>query len=302
MSIGRQWPCQGYRALEKTGVPGNRDIPDRNVLKGNMIRGEYGLMKIIISPAKKMNIDTDSFAVDGRPEFIEDTKVLMDAVKSLSLSEARALWKCNDKLAELNYQRFRDMDLERALTPAVMSYEGLQYQHMAPGVFTQDALSYIAKHLRILSGFYGILKPFDGVTPYRLEMQAGLSVNGCRDLYEFWGERLYRSLFGEDECPGTVINLASKEYSKCIEKYITSDDRFITAEFGEWNGGKVKQKGTLAKMARGEMVRFLAENQICDPEDMKEFHALGFSYCGDLSAADRYVFISAGSGSESDYT
>lgn len=245
-------------------------------------------MKIIISPAKKMNVDTDSFATGGRPAFIEDTKILMNAVKSLNLAEARALWKCNDKLAELNYKRFRDMDLERALTPAVMSYEGLQYQHMAPAVFTTGALSYIAENLRILSGFYGILKPFDGVTPYRLEMQAALSVNGCKDLYEFWADRICKSLLAEDR---TIINLASEEYSRCIEKYITPDVRFITAKFGELADGKVKQKGTLAKMARGEMVRFLAENHICDPEDMKAFHELGFSYKEELSSTDQYVFV-----------
>ena len=245
-------------------------------------------MKIIISPAKKMNVDTDSFAVSGKPKFIEDTKVLMNAVKALDFSGVKKLWKCNDKLAELNYRRFRDMDLERMLTPAVMSYEGLQYQHMAPMVFTEEALSYITENLRILSGFYGVLKPFDGVTPYRLEMQAKLSVNGCRDLYEFWSDRLYRSLSAEDRI---IINLASKEYSQCIERYVTADDRFVTVEFGELTDGRVRQKGTLAKMARGEMVRFLAENHVCSPEGMKEFHELGFSYQEDLSDPDRYVFI-----------
>lgn len=245
------------------------------------------MFQIIISPAKKMNVDTDSFAIGGMPQFLEDTKVLMRKIQSLSLADARALWKCNDALTELNYQRFRTMDLEQRLTPAVMAYEGLQYQHMAPAVFTQGALSYIAEHLRILSGFYGILRPFDGVTPYRLEMQAKLSVNGCRDLYEFWGNRLYKSLAAEGD---TIINLASKEYSQCIEKYITAKDRWITIEFGELVQGKIKQKGTLAKMARGEMVRFLAENDIRDPEGIKEFHELGFGYCEELSDEGKYVF------------
>lgn len=250
-------------------------------------------MKIIISPAKKMNIDTDSFQVTGLPEYIEDAKLLLEAVRKLPLEEAQELWKCSGKLAELNYGRFRDMELERALTPAVMAYEGLQYQHMAPGVLTEPALAYIGKHLRILSGFYGILKPFDGVTPYRLEMQAKLSVKGSRDLYGFWGDRLYKSLQEEDR---TIINLASKEYSRCIEKYVTSGDRFITVEFGEAAGGKVRQKGTLAKMARGEMVRYLAENGIDGPEGMKEFRMLGFAYCRELSEEGKYVFISAGNG------
>ncbi|MDE5933589.1 MAG: YaaA family protein, partial [Lachnospiraceae bacterium] len=106
-------------------------------------------MKIIISPAKKMNVDTDTFEIGGMPEFMEDAEILMEAVKALSFSEAKALWKCNDKLAQLNYERFQKMDLRKSLTPAVISYEGLQYQHMAPGVFTAEALSYIGEHLRI---------------------------------------------------------------------------------------------------------------------------------------------------------
>lgn len=245
-------------------------------------------MKIIISPAKKMKIDTDTCAVSGIPEFIHDARILMEQIRSLNYQEAKALWKCNDALARLNYQRFQEMNPERMLTPAVIAYEGLQYQHMAPAVFTTDALSYIGEHLRILSGFYGILAPFDGVVPYRLEMQAKLPVNGSRDLYDFWGNRLYKSLTADDEI---VINLASKEYSRCIEKYITPEDWFITIEFGELINGKIKQKGTLAKMARGEMVRFMAENQIHTPEEIKEFHELGFFYSEEYSGRERYVFL-----------
>ncbi len=245
-------------------------------------------MKIIISPAKKMNVNTDSFEVTGVPGFIDDTILLMHDIQSLSLSEAKALWKCNDKLTQLNYQRFKDMDLIHRLTPAVIAYEGLQYQHIAPEVFTTEALSYISDHLRILSGFYGILKPFDGVTPYRLEMQAKLSVNGFKDLYDFWGDRLYQSLVDDDRI---IINLASQEYSQCIEKFITPKDHFITIEFGELVAGKVKQKGTMAKMARGEMVRFMAENNISDRNGIKEFNELGFAYSKELSVEDKYVFL-----------
>ena len=113
-------------------------------------------MKIIISPAKKMNVDTDTFEADGLPQFLDDTKILLKRIREFSLEEAKTLWKCNDKLAELNYKRFQNMDLERFLTPAVMAYEGLQYQHMAPGVMTEKGLTYLKDHLRILSGFYGI--------------------------------------------------------------------------------------------------------------------------------------------------
>ncbi|MCI8660406.1 MAG: peroxide stress protein YaaA [Lachnospiraceae bacterium] len=252
-------------------------------------------MKIIISPAKKMKVDTDSFEVRGLPEFMEDTKILMEKIQSFSFTEAKALWKCNDQLAELNYERFQSMDLKRGLTPAIMAYEGLQYQHLAPAVMTREALSYVEAHLCILSGFYGILKPFDGVTPYRLEMQAKLPVKGFKNLYDFWGDRLYERLSalnqGLPEEDQVIVNLASKEYSQCIEKYITKKDRFITVEFGQLTDKKVKQKATLAKMARGEMVRFMAEKRIVDPRKMRDFCQLGFAYSEELSEENRYVFV-----------
>lgn len=253
-------------------------------------------MKIIISPAKKMNVDTDSFEISGLPAFMEDTKILMQEIRALSYEEAKTLWRCNDQLARLNYERFQFMDPEKALTPAVMAYEGLQYQHLAPAVLTKEALSYIAEHLCVLSGFYGLLQPFEGVTPYRLEMQAKLSVKGCKDLYEFWGSRLYQRLRtlneGLPDGDRVIINLASREYSRCIEHYATEEDRFITVEFGQLTDGKIKQKGTLAKMARGEMVRFLAEKEIVEPEGMKDFCRLGFVYSEELSEESKYVFLS----------
>lgn len=255
-------------------------------------------MKIIISPAKKMNIDTDSFAVKGMPEFMEDTKILMQEIRSLPLAKAKALWKCNDQLTQLNYERFQVMDLEKALTPAIMAYEGLQYQYIAPSVLSKEALSYVEDHLCILSGFYGLLKPFDGVVPYRLEMQAKLPVKGNKDLYHFWGDRLYKKLCmlneGQPESDRVMINLASKEYSRCIESYITDNDRFITVDFGQIIEGKIKQKGTLAKMARGEMVRFLAEKKITNPEGMKDFCRLGYRYSEEWSNEKRYVFVETG--------
>lgn len=247
-------------------------------------------MKIIISPAKKMNMSRDSYEVTGMPCFLADTKILMQEIKKLSLAEAKALWKCNDKLAELNFRRFAEMDPEKCLTPAILSYEGLQYQHMAPGVFTDRALSYVQEHLRILSGFYGVLKPFDGVVPYRLEMQAGLSVEGKKDLYDFWGRRLYCRLM-EDNEDGVILNLASKEYAGAVEPYVKTPCRFITVSFEEDVDGKRKQKGTFAKMARGEMVRFLAENGIEDIEGVKRFTGSGYRFREELSGEWNYVFV-----------
>ena len=180
------------------------------------------------------------------------------------------------------------MDLSCNLTPAILSYEGLQYQYMAPNVFTSQALSYIQQHLRILSGFYGILRPFDGVTPYRLEMQAKLRVGDKKDLYDFWGSRLAESLCAETDC---VLNLASKEYSAAIAKNLPDSVRFITCLFVEEKNGRLIEKGTMCKMARGDMVRFMAENGILNPEDIKSFKGLGYRFDATHSDETTYVFV-----------
>ena len=235
-----------------------------------------------------MNMAPDVLEFQGYPEFLEDTDILRRYISGLSYGDAKALWKCNDAIAEQNFERFRDMDLRRNLTAAIVAYEGIQYQYMAPTVMDRDALDYIQEHLRILSGFYGILKPLDGVVPYRLEMQAKANVDGHKNLYSFWGKRLAETLFSETD---TIINLASKEYSKCVSSYLTPDITFITCVFGEYVNGKVVEKGTYAKMARGEMVRFLAEQKAETPEVMKQFDRLGYVYDADASDEKTYVFI-----------
>ena len=245
-------------------------------------------MRIIIAPAKKMIMDTDSFAVDSLPQFLERTERLKTVLQAMSPKELQALWKCSDAIARLNVERLEHMDLRRSLTPAVLSYEGIQYRYMAPGVMEAAHLDYLREHLRILSGFYGLLRPFDGVTPYRLEMQAKLPVDSCRDLYQFWGGCLARQLAAET---GTVVNLASKEYSKAVEPHLPESVRFVTCTFGERKGGKVIEKGTQCKMARGQMVRWMAEHKIEDTEDLRAFDQLGYRFHGELSAETRFVFL-----------
>ena len=244
-------------------------------------------MKIIISPAKKMNVDTDTLAPEGVPVFLEETEELLAWMRQLSWLEAKELWKCNDRIADQNYQRLQEMDLRKNLTPAVVSYEGIQYQYMAPAVFDESQMKYIREHLRILSGFYGVLRPFDGVVPYRLEMQAKASKEG--DLYKFWADKLYQELKKDEEA--FLLNLASKEYSRCIEKYLQPGDVFLTCVFAEVENGKVKQKGTYAKMARGEMVRYLTENQVENLDEIKSFDRLGYRYLPEKSTQQTYLFI-----------
>ena len=248
-------------------------------------------MRIVISPAKKMNADTDSLPVRDLPVFLTQTEEICRELQKKSPEELQKIWKCNDSIATVNIERLANMDLHNRLTPAVLAYEGIQYQYMAPGVFTQREYDYIQEHLRILSGFYGILKPFDGVTPYRLEMQAKLNVRKAKDLYSYWNSSIAERIFEETNC---VINLASKEYSICISKYLRPGIRFITCVFGEEKNGKIIEKGTMCKMARGEMVRYMAEHQITNPEDIRTFDRLGYVFDSERSDEKTYVFVKRG--------
>lgn len=245
-------------------------------------------MRIIISPAKKMKEEVEELNYQSLPVFMEETEVIKSFMQSLTYEEAKKLWACNDKIAEQNYDRFKNINMYKGLTPAILSYEGIAYQYMAPSVFENGEFAYVQDHLRILSAFYGVVKPLDGVTPYRLEMQAKAKIAGTRDLYAYWGDKLYKETVDDSHI---IINLASKEYSKCIEKYLTPEDTYITCTFGEFVGEKIVQKGVYAKMARGEMVRFMAENNIEDPEEMKKFDRLDYSFCEEKSDEKNYVFI-----------
>lgn len=245
-------------------------------------------MRIIISPAKKMNVDTDTLPWRDLPQFLGWAETLYDRLRGMDETRLKALWKCSDAIVRQNVERLRQTDLRTRLTPAILSYEGIQYRYMAPGVFTAEQLAYVQGHLRILSGLYGVLRPFDGVTPYRLEMQAKLQTADADDLYGFWGGSIADNLYAETDC---IVNLASKEYSVCISRYKKPGTRFITCVFGEEKGGKINEKGTLCKMARGEMVRHLAECSAEGPDALRSFSALGYAYAPEHSGAETYVFL-----------
>lgn len=258
------------------------------------------MLKIIISPAKKMNITEDAPRGLTVPVFLDRALELHAILKGKALTELKSIWKCSDRLAEQNWERLRTYSPELALTPALLSYEGIQYQHMAPSVFTDSQWDYAVSHLRILSGFYGILSPTDKVIPYRLEMQAKLRTDKGTDLYGWWGDTLYRELLREGTTE--LVNLASGEYSKSVLPYLEqhssgnapfpdSAPACVTCIFGEMSDGKVKVKGTQAKIARGEMVRWMAENQIGSTEDIRDFDSLGWQFREDLSTGREYVFV-----------
>ena len=245
-------------------------------------------MKIIISPAKKMRVDNDTFVPLSKPAFLDKTEKIKEALTKMELPALQKLWECNDEIAELNFNRLRNMNLERNLTPAVFAYDGLQYQHIAPNILDEEALNYLQKNLRILSGFYGILRAFDGVVPYRLEMQARLACDGYKNLYAFWNSLLYDELTKD---AGEVLNLASKEYSKAVEPFVKNGVRFVTCVFGTYVKGKLKVKATEAKMARGEMVRLCAENNVQSVDEVKAYNVRGYVFNEELSSENEFVFV-----------
>ena len=169
-------------------------------------------MKIIISPTKKMKRE-ECISPSTKPVFLDKTKEILSYLESLSDQEKAKVWKVKGKLLEENLERLGEIDLTLPGSPALFSYDGIQFTYMSPSSFTDDMLSYAMDKLRIISGFYGVLRPLDGIVPYRLEMESKININGKGDLYSFWGKSLAEEV-GRGE--SLVVNLASEEYSKAV--------------------------------------------------------------------------------------
>lgn len=234
-----------------------------------------------------MKIDRDSFPIQSKPQFLDKTRILERFLKSRSNEQLKDLWHASENVTKQSILQLENMNLDERLTPAILAFSGIQYQYMAPDLFTQPALDYIQKNLRILSGFYGMLRPFDGVCPYRLELNTKMV--GFRDysLYHFWGSDIAENLFQEDNI---VIDLASKQYTGLVKPYLSQGRQLITVDFQELKNGKWKTVGVHAKMARGEMVRYIAEKQIKNPTDLQDFNDFEFQFEPDVSTKDHYVF------------
>lgn len=235
-----------------------------------------------------MNVDTDFLPPKQLPRFLSEAQIIKDALQKLSFDELRLLYGASEAITKLNHERLQNMDLQQAMTPAIFSYEGIQFQYMGVQVFERDHFDHIDKHLHILSAMYGSLKPFDAVVPYRLEMQAKLAIEPYKDLYGFWGPKIANELMEEG---GPILDLASKEYSKVVTASLPKGYPLVSCVFGEKINGKIVEKGTLCKMARGAMVRFIAENRITKIEDIRSFNDLGHTFSKEDSDDKKYVFI-----------
>lgn len=267
------------------------------------------MLQIIISPAKQMRCARDTFSPRGIPPFPNYTLRLFQALCTLERNEGpeglQKLWRVNDKLLAENIDRLHefipvmsstdlvDPEVARVLSPALFSYHGIQYQSMAPDVLGYRELSWLQDHLWVLSGFYGCVRPFDAVEPYRLEMAAKLSVDGARDLYAFWGTSIAQVISDasthNSESPGhghqpVIVNLASVEYAKAVLPHLPSGAQVSTCIFGEdLRNGRPVQRATASKIARGSMVRWMAEHDVEDVAQLTEFN-VGYVFVPKLSS------------------
>ncbi len=234
-------------------------------------------MQIIISPTKQMKTCDDDNISSSTPLMIEKTNALIQHLQSLSFEEIKAYMKCSDKIAQHTIQMLQNYQ-STIPTNAIYAYTGIQFQYMAPHVFNNEENKYIQDHLWILSGLYGILHPFDGIKPYRLEMQTKCPFS----LYEYWKDEIAKQLKDEP-----ILNLASEEYAKVIRKY----RKVIDVRFCQRKNGKLKETSVYAKMARGSMVRYLAQNNIQTIEQVKEFNELHYEFSKENSTDTLLTFI-----------
>lgn len=252
-------------------------------------------MKIILSPAKNLNEQVRENHGFSIPLFEKEANQLVKDLKKMKKVGLQELMGISLDLAAQNVLRFKQwkkssIQSENAL-PAVEVFDGEVYR--ALNVATLDPSKYerLNKELRILSGLYGILKPFDLIYPYRLEMGTKFSPkDGQKNLYEFWGDKVTKALKKELEKDEVIINLASSEYFKVIRQNILKN-RIITPVFKEFKNGQFTTVMMYAKHARGAMTRYLIENQLSEIEELKLYDVDGYQYNDLQSTADEWVFI-----------
>lgn len=252
-------------------------------------------MLIVISPAKTLDYDTlpktRTFTI---PDHLEDSQVLINRARQYSALDIAELMQVSMKIAELNFERFESW--HTPFTPenakqAVLAFKGDVYTGLDAETFTSKDFTFAQKHLRILSGLYGLLRPLDLIQPYRMEMGRKINTARGKNLYEFWGNTITDGLNKQLKRLKSpyLINLASNEYFKSVNPRVL-DGEIITPEFRDWKNGQYKMLGVYAKKARGQLSRYVIQNQLTDPEAMKEFAVDGYGFNEAMSSGNKWVF------------
>jgi hypothetical protein len=252
-------------------------------------------MLMVISPAKTLDYEsplaTETFT---QPDFLDDACELIDPLKELEPHQVSNLMSISAKLGQLNAERFQSWHTPfspKNARQAVLAFKGDVYTGLDAGSFSEQDFSFTQKHLRMLSGLYGILKPLDLMQPYRLEMGTKFENKRGKDLYAFWGDcltqEINRLLKSDDE---VLVNLASNEYFKSLKKK-DLEGRLITPQFKDWKNGQYKMISFYAKKARGLMCRYAILNRITDANDLKGFDLDGYYFSEDQSDKNNWVFL-----------
>ncbi|MFR3072400.1 MAG: peroxide stress protein YaaA [Paeniclostridium sp.] len=253
-------------------------------------------MITIISPATTMNFDRNVDIKFSKPFFDKDIKKLIDILKSLDIIEIGNLMNLSDDLANLNYDRYKILGTDKSkYLQAILAFDGQVFNCINVDDFNDDDFEFANNHLRIMSGLYGILKPFDLIQSYRLEMKAKLKNELGNDLYKFWKNKLTSYLYDEllNQNDKTLVNLASNEYSKAINlKSLSKDFNIINIEFKDYreNSNSYKVIGLYSKKARGYLTRYIIKNKIDNINELKNFNYDGYVFNNELSDSNNFIF------------
>ena len=255
-------------------------------------------MLYLLSPAKSLDYDTpvpaELKARATRPLFVDQAAVLIEQLKTCSPAEIASLMDLSDPLAQLNVARYGAWSrrfTEANSKPAVLAFNGDVYEGLQAASLSVDDLDWAQRHLAILSGLYGVLRPLDRLQPYRLEMGTRLATAQAKDLYGYWGDTLaaYLNERQAREKAPVVVNLASQEYFKSVRRSVLRA-RVVECVFQEWHGGSWKIISFHAKRARGLMARFAIAHRVGEPEALRSFDTEGYVYDPEASGPDQLVF------------
>ena len=248
-------------------------------------------MLVVISPAKKLNMEPEPGRDHTEPTFADNARELAGIARELDAAQLQKLMGISDKLAALNADRFAQFG-NMEPKQAAFAFAGDTYQGLEATSLDPDELDWAQGHLRILSGLYGLLRPLDLIEPYRLEMGSRLKTPRGKSLYDFWGDTLSGALNEQGATVGadTLVNCASQEYFGAVDADAL-DLRVITPVFMEERDGTPKVISFHAKRARGAMARFIVQNRLTDPEALRDFDTGGYEYRADLSEADTLAFV-----------
>jgi cytoplasmic iron level regulating protein YaaA (DUF328/UPF0246 family) len=252
-------------------------------------------MLIVLSPAKTLDYESPIVGVEPtRPEFAADARRLVTRLRTLGPADVARLMSLSDPLAELNvarYQRFRAAPRAEDIRPAVLAFDGDVYDGLGARALAPEALDFAQRHLRILSGLYGVLRPLDAMQPYRLEMGTRLDNQRGRDLYAYWGDRPAKSLKRALAAAGgdTLVNLASEEYFRAVDRRVLGV-QVVQPVFQERRERGWQMISFSAKRARGLMARFAIEHRLADPAGLKAFSEAGYAFDAGASDAGTWYF------------